>query len=315
MWHNLDLYDQEKKADDPENLQKLALDGFWTYSELYRWSSYVEKSGENVCDYLYGVEINTSKANGIPYDAVPAAFDVDYLITNADGTHKYNVVGNEKLEAALNDWRKIMNGEGNTSSQSVVNACSCKFHTKSHFVDGKVLFTADILYRSKEYNLAMREMDDAYAILPMPKYNEEQTNYGTTPADSYTLLAVIDHSASTLPTKGEPVSAYLQYATEYSYLNVRQYYFYEVVETRYFGTDDSDGHVSDSISIFHEILDHIELTFAYVYSPMLNNYTWLWRDTLNGTNGDNTMASYYDANKDAFEDAVYDLDKWLGLVN
>ena len=48
---------------------------------------------------------------------------------------------------------------------------------------------------------------------------------------------------------------------------------------------------------------------------MLNNYTWLWRDTLNGTNGDNTMATYYDANKEAYEDAVYELDKWLGLTN
>ena len=39
IWHNKTLYDAKREPTDYENMQDLALDGNWTYDELYRWAN------------------------------------------------------------------------------------------------------------------------------------------------------------------------------------------------------------------------------------------------------------------------------------
>ena len=39
IWHNKTLYDRNREPTDPENIQELALEGYWTYEELYKWTS------------------------------------------------------------------------------------------------------------------------------------------------------------------------------------------------------------------------------------------------------------------------------------
>lgn len=59
------------------------------------------------------------------------------------------------------------------------------------------------------------------------------------------------------------------------------------------------------------IVGSLKYDFRTVYSPQLNNITWLWRDNMNSP--DRFMEKYLDK-KDTFAAAVNDTDYWLGII-
>jgi hypothetical protein len=305
IWYNKTLYDEKKEEVDPEHMQEFALDGLWTYSELYRWASRLYEdsngtSGKQADDtYGYGTP---KRGSGYPCpgDSIPHAWDLEFLIENNDGTHSYNIIGNDKAEDALTKFRNLFDADG-----------TCEQAGVSNFAAGHYVFFASKIYPGKDGNMMIREMEDTYGLLPMPKYNVEQEQYGTTATDGYSLMTVLDHSKSTVETKGEAVSAYLQLATEESYTSVRGYYFNRIIKPKYFGTDDSEGTVSNSIALFDIIVANVEFTFWNIYSAQLNDIAWLWRDTV-GKSG--TLESEFSAHEEAYNTAIKETDAWLGLI-
>ena len=92
MWHNKTLYDAKREDNDPENIQDLALAGLWTYEDLYRWASvFYENSngteGRQVDD-TYALCMYTN--DPCPVDALPYAWDLEFVIENNDKTHNFN---------------------------------------------------------------------------------------------------------------------------------------------------------------------------------------------------------------------------------
>ena len=304
IWYNKTLYDEKKESSDPEHMQRYALEGTWTYDDLYRWTAVFDDSngtaGAQIDDtYGYGTP---KRGSGYPCpgDAIPHAWDLEFLIENPDGTHAYNIIGNDKAETALTKFRNLFDATG-----------TCEQATVGNFTAGKYVFYASTIYPGKDANMQIREMEDTYGLLPIPKYDLDQEQYGTTATDGYSLMGVLDHSESTIPTKGEAVSAYLQLMTEESYTSVRGYYFNRIIKPKYFGTDDSEGTVSCSIALFDIIVANIEFTFWNIYSSQLNNIAWLWRDTV-GKPG--TLESEFISNETAYNTAIRETDAWLGLI-
>ena len=155
-------------------------------------------------------------------------------------------------------------------------------------------------------------MDDKYGLLPLPKYDLDQDQYYTAAYDGYSLMSVLDHKESTIPTKGKAISAYLQLATEESYTSVRGYYFNRIVKPKYFGTDDSLGTVTKSIQLFDIIINNITFDFWTIYSNPLNNLTWVWRSSLLA-DGLSVEAAYL-ANQQKFDDGLKSMDAWFDLI-
>ena len=305
VWHNKTLYDRKKEDSDHDNMQDLALEGLWTYDELYRWVNflYEDSNGEAGIQGSDTFALLAAQSQGAPFpiDAFPYAWDLEFVITENDGTHSFNVVGNQKVSDALTKCRNLLRGVGtyNTSSAKT-------------FAAGTALFYMERLYSGYDANMAIREMNDKYGLLPMPKYDVEQEQYGTTAQDYYTIMFVLDHKDSTVPTKGEAVSAFLQLATEESYTGVRGYYFNRIIKPKFFGTDDSEGTVSKSIALFDIIVANIKFDYCYIYSSQLGNINHLWRNACQ-PGVEDTMDSLYNAKRDAFEKAITETDAWLGL--
>ena len=305
IWYNKTLYDAKREDGDPENIQVHALAGQWTYQDLYIWASRLYENSNGVegkqADDTYG--FGTERNNGNvgrpnPNDVVPYSWDLDLVMTNNDGTHSFSIVGNEKAEEALVKFRNLVTADGTCGDSNVGN-----------FAAGNYVFWSSILYPNAEANMAIREMEDKYGLLPWPKYEASQENYGTTTQDYYNLITVLDHKESSIPTKGEAISAYLQLATEESYTSVRGYYFNRVVKPKYFGTDDSEGTVTNSIALFDIIVANIEYDYWTIYSPQLNDVAWLWRDSVQG----GTLEGNFKAEEDAYIKAIEETDAWLGL--
>ena len=305
IWYNKTLYDAKREDTDPENIQTHALAGAWTYNDLYTWAarlyedSGTEAGSKDPTD-TYGLCIHhQDRGNPNPHDAIPYAWDLEFVITNQDNTHSFNIIGNEKAEAALTKYRDLIFANGSCINLST----SCE-----NFAAGNYVFWTALIYPNEDDNMTIREMEDTYGLLPWPKYDTDQENYGTTAQDYYTLMTVLDHSESSIETKGEAVSAYLQLATEESYTSVRGYYFNRIVKPKYFGTDDSEGTVTNSIALFDIIIANIEFEFWTIYSRQLNNVAWLWRD---GVGKDGSLESIYKADQASYENAIIDTDNWL----
>jgi hypothetical protein len=231
-----------------------------------------------------------------PYDAIPYAWDLDFVATNSDGTHAFSFENNKKAEEALGKLRTLINAKGTRKNADVED-----------FAGGHYLFWAGPICSSVEYNDTIREMDYRYCILPVPKYEASQEKYRTTVNGDYNLITVLKHFNSTLPTKGDAVSAYLQFSAEEYFAIFKELYFQERVNTKFVGA--APDHVVHK-GVFLRIVDGIELDYRTIYSPQLNNITRLWRDTVNT---DGTLESAYLQNKDAYEQALKDTDAWLGL--
>lgn len=315
IWHNMDLYDRQKTTDDPEDIQDLVLSGEWTYAQLYRWASLFVNGGNDAeCADVYGVSIQGKTYPEQPGMAIPYAWGINFINTNADGTHSYNFTGNAKAEQVLIKYRELYNAGGNAwdvFSEKKTDTCKCGIG--GHFASGHILFKGDVLYWDKGQNNAIREMKDRYALLCWPKYDLSQDTYYTTSQDYFTTMSVLDHSNSSVPTKGEAVSAYLQYGTEYSYTYVRGYYFEKIIKPKWFGTDDSDGHVTKSITVFTTVINNLSYGFETIYAPMINSViSAVWKNNLFSSG---TIQGAYNANKKTYDNALKDVDKWFDLIN
>ena len=304
---NQKMYDEKKTDDDPEDLQDLALEGYdsknkvgksggFTYDELYRWASVFEEgNGEDGDFHAISSEYGTT-----PLDSLPYAWDLDYINENADGSHAYNIVGNAKIEGALNKARKLLDGSvaKGVSNENII----------ANFASDKSIFALHVLYNNEAESDILRSMSSEYRLLPMPKYDKNQLDYGTTACEDYTLITVIDHSLSSVPTKGRAVSAYLQYLAEESYTNVRRYYVENVMKLKKFRDYDTEA-FKKSVQIFNIIANSIELPFVSVYAPQLNNIMQeCWREAvISGI----TAEEAYQNNQDIYDSKLAELDSWL----
>ena len=293
LWFNKTLYSENREDNDPKSLLQHALDGKWTYADLYTLASRFYIEGEDDKEGFYALGISDSEY-AAPYDAIPYAWNLDFVVKNNEGTHSFNFENNNKAEEALIKFRTLLDAKGTRKNASLEN-----------FAGGHYMFWASPIYWGSDDNLAIREMEDYYGILPIPKYEASQEKYRTTAKDNYNLITVLDHSKSTLSTKGEAVSAYLQLSAEESYIDVRPYYSMRVFG--YYNSSDVRIILND---IFNQIVDNIEFDYWSIYSPQLNNIAWLWGDTVDAPG---TLESAYLQNKDAYEQALKDTDAWLGL--
>ena len=294
LWFNSTLYSENREDNDPKNLMQYAIDGKWTYADLYTLASRFYIEGEDDKEGFYALGISDSEY-AAPYDAIPYAWNLDFVVKNNKGTHSFSFENNDKAEEALIKFRTLLDAKGTRKNASLEN-----------FAGGHYMFCASPIYWGSGDNSAIREMEDYYGILPIPKYEASQEKYGTTAKDNYNLITVLDHSKSTLSTKGGAISAYLQLSAEESYMGVRPYYSMRIIRT---ASGDSEVRIILN-DIFNQIVDNIEFDYLSIYSPQLNNIAWLWGDTVDAPG---TLEEAYLQNKDAYEQALKDTDAWLGL--
>ncbi len=321
MWHNKTLYEELRdKQKDPEDMQDVMLAGEWTADKLYKWAQiYHNTSSADNCD-TYGVSVGGNPWPTQPVDALPFAWQLNLMTTNADGTHAFNVVGNTKAEEAVVYYRQIFNAQGNGFHHDNCGG-SCGF------IHGNYVFSGDCLSWDASSGETIRSMEEKYCLFPWPKWDElqvgrqlteveikagvEDLGYYTTAQDCYSIIGVLDHSESSVTTKGNMVSAYLQYTSELSYTDVRGYYFDKVLRGKTLGLDDEDGTVSKSIRTFNMIMNNLQFEYWYLYSASLAEITHLFRGTAAGSG---TLEEGYNTSKAKYDEALRAADVWFGLI-
>jgi len=304
LWHNKSLYQRVRGDEDPRDIQDVAIEGKWVYSELYKWSQYYDHNDRDNGGNIYGISMNGTRPTEA-FAALPYAWDIDLTKRNAKGSYSFNIIGNTEAEQGLTVLRDMLAQDGVVDERIGVG----------NFTSGNSLFRSDVIYEDKVSNAAMRNMTDRYALLPWPKLNDTDYYYATTAQEYFTTMSVVTHSAD---DKGIAVSAYLEHATEHSYTYVRSSYLWNIVLPELHSTEDPDGYVTKSIALFNVTVENLEYDFATIYGPMLGDVmTNVWRNNVIDGNGNalnTTVKSAFEDNREDYEAALDSLDTWFGLV-
>lgn len=177
-----------------EDIGQLALDGGWTAEKLNALAelAYVDLNGDgnvDMDDQLGYFERNILQRQGFLYGYG------SQMIQKIDGNYKFTY-GNELDVGIVEVLYKLTYATTGSMVYGLTDAEADYPSTANGFINGNVLFmTAEL--REVE---ALRDMEDDFLVLPMPKYNEEQEEYIASSRNT--------HSAFGMPvTCGNPAKA------------------------------------------------------------------------------------------------------------
>ena len=290
IWHNKTLYDEKKEPTDHKSIAELVHDGLWTYDELYRWASRLYEDSNGVpgqqIDDTYGVGIEGE--GKYPYaDAFRSAWNVRFTGEKPSGE-----VGLNGLSAndnrALNALEMVKALYG--ASGTYVNAKA------EEFMAGRYMFYLGTFDSLK----GAPDGEDTFELLPMPKYDLEQSEYKTFVEDPM-VTAILNHEKSTKPIKGEAVSAILELIAEESHMGVYGNLWDYTPLKMNLSNDD----------MIELICMNTQLTFEKIYAPQLAGLDRLWSDALIS---DADLSNAYSEKESAYRDAIDDINRWFDLI-
>ena len=268
-----------------------ALSGDWTIEDLYTYAnniSYMEgdsTTGKSAGDEFTLVSVKWSEA----CDAFVTAFGMKMVSRNDDGTHTVNIGGNQRMYDAADVIKSLYTAAGShVFGTGEVNDL---------FSSSSTLFAIDIMWRSDDQNAKYTNMTDKYGILPLPKYDDAQEGYYTTPQDAYNIMSIMDDAQ----VNKEMVSATLELMCSKSYDNVRPYYFENVVKTKYFSE-------LNSAKVFELVLNSVTFDIGAVFGSQLGHPLSLWRDACSGKD---TLAHAWSENESSIMAELENFEDWM----
>ena len=270
----------------------------WTfekYANLATNYPYLDNNNNRTVDAGDQIRLSTiSWSEAV--DGYYAAFNLQLLKENEDGSHTITVDGNDTLKNGARMVQDLYNNQGiflgDTGSAI------------ARFFAGDSLFHVDILYRNAEQNQQLRNVDFNYAILPLPMYSTDQGAYYTSPQDAYNALSVLN----THEEKFEAISAFLEAMASKSYDDIRPFYIEKMVKGEYAAD-------AASVKMIEIIMDGIIFETAFIYSFQVERYAInMWRNCskANGSDVDTDWAG----RQEQATNAIRMFDMWFaGTAN
>jgi len=160
-------------------------------------------------------------------------------------------------------------------------------YDKNVFIEGRCLFFPERIGFTDE----LRDMEDDYAIIPLPKFDESQEAYYSSVGDSYSQVGI------PVTAKNPAMSgAFLEAAAEYNYKKLTPAYFDIVLEGKYLRDP-------DSARMIDLVIEGAWYDFAVVNTAVLGNMSMSINNTLTTGNFASTIA----ANKTTYETKLSEL--------
>lgn len=182
MYFNKNLY--ENTYGDANEMYKLTLDGNFTVDKLHELveGAYQDVNGDGVANDGDIFGLLWSAATTEELAGYVASCDLDMYVREADG-HLLITMDNERTITAIEKLYSLQNE--NIGSHKGTGAIADQ---AKPFAEGSGMFLgARLISATTE---TMREMEDEYGILPMPKLDEEQEKYLAGVHESGTVLCV-----------------------------------------------------------------------------------------------------------------------------
>ena len=240
---------KEKKSD--VDLYDLVRRGEWTIDKFIELTSDMAEDLNGDGQYTE-VDLMTFIGESVPCGTWQTSLALDVVTLDASGTP--TVLG--MTERFVNAYEKLSDYHQNTNGVvRYASVDSVTYESMPLFADGRGATMCNFIY-STEY---IRDMEDDYGIIPIPKYDTEQENYITQLGTSTSMLFVPTTAAD--PSLTSKVMESLAY---YGHTDVAPKYYEVALKTKY--ASDAD---------MQEMLDLIRATatidFLFVYGTTLSS--------------------------------------------
>ncbi|MBR5445334.1 MAG: hypothetical protein IKV57_04385 [Clostridia bacterium] len=256
----------------PEDLYKIVFDGKWTldtFTEIVKdlWVD-TNGNGKHDSDDVHGYSMYP---NCTTSDVWLAALDLPVATINKDGTYTVDFFC-EKTVSALEKTLAL-----HTAGDGVFLGASEWRRIPVDFGNGKIMMTQMYFGETTE---SLKDMEDTYGILPMPKYDESQKTYLTNAWDQFTVFSV-PVSADDL----EFVGMIYEALSAETWRTVFPAYYDTALKSRY----SSDPEVAEIVDM---IMEGRQFEFSFQFGEDLQNLPYLFRKTLAAKSTD--IASQYE---------------------
>lgn len=259
-----------------ENPYSMVREGTWTFDNVMSMASsvYVDKNGNGVKDvndtfgYFIGGQIGL--------DVYWSAFDLSICTKDADGVPAFNV-DTEKMSAVLEKLLPYYT-DAEFVYTSVNTGSDAEQDTVAQMLaDDRMMFTPLRIMHTEQ----IREMESDYALLPLPKWDEQQTEYYTFVHDQYSVggipVSVQDPSM---------VSAVMEALAAESYRYVTPAYYDLVLNGKYIRDP-------DSAEMLEIAMAGVKIDFGWIHTYSLSSCSQaLLRDILYNTKTANFASTY-----------------------
>lgn len=264
------------------DLYGLVLDGKWTFDALTEMVKdvYVD-NGDDVRDEndFYGLTLNA----GTGLNAFLWAFDNPICTKDADGKPAITLKS-DKIDTIINDiYDMCYNTNGVFYDKTKKVSPSDLFYSK------RAIFMQNGLDEATTDKL--RNFDDDYGILPMPKHSETQSKYLTMVGGHHSVMAIPKTVKDT-----EFVGRMIEALSAESWKTVTPTLYEIALRTRYLRD-------SESKEIMDIIINNVVFDFGYVYNT---GFSYVVENMM--SEGNNNFQSYYTKN---FTNARYKLKQVL----
>ncbi len=232
---------------DMEDLYTVVREGRWTFDYMADLCKQVSTdiNGDGVWNEkdTYGFVSNHSNE----IDAFKEAFHIPVTQKDEDGILRFNIA-NERTVEVLNAFTPFYNDHLGYASED-------EQYPQTMFLEERAL----LLAAKFRYIEILRSMETDFGIIPYPKWNEAQENYGTTVCDNASVML-----APMTVDDPEFVGIITEALAAESYKTVVPAYYDVVLKTK-------ASRDNDSAEMLDLIRDHLIVDFGYIHSTALNS--------------------------------------------
>lgn len=267
-----------------ENPYDMVLDGKWTLDKMIEQSSGIGQDTNGDGTWTLGEDVYGMLIYEVPYRSMQASLDLQMIGLNADGIPTVNPLS-DQLASAVDKLTAYLKEDGvlcqDFGAEGVIEI-------NGHFASDKMVYFMAKL-ESLDY---LRDMESDYAVIPFPKYDENQEKYLTLIATA-TQMTYIPTTTNDAGLTGKVCEA-LSY---YSYKNVVPAYYDVALKNKY-SRDENTQKMLDIIRA------GAVMPFEYAYSTMIGGNTWPNQILSYSTWKDQPVASLLAATQSAWEAAI-----------
>ncbi len=211
-----------------EDLYDLVFDGKWTLDRMNQYATDIYQDLDSSGDASEGDLMGFVIENDLSLEPYVYACGID--ITALDENGNMYLALTEDPEPVINFWDKWIDIQNNSTFLKVTWSEQLQATStvgNDMFIEGNLLFRYGTLGNSSS---TWRDMEDDYAILPMPKYDEAQENYIGVYRDSLNLFG----APMTITEQALNAScAFMEACAAYSYDTIIPAYMDNALKNKY----------------------------------------------------------------------------------
>lgn len=250
VYFNATLW-EEMNAD--VNLYDLVRSGDWTLDKFLELTADMASDLNGDGQYDIDTDRFAYFAESVPNGTWMTALDIPFIDMRSDGTYTYHGL-TDRLDNAYSKLSNFYTSVPGVKCMDSASKGGGHYPPRETFAEGRVAMMTNYIYAT-EY---IRDMNDDYGIIPIPKYDKDQSNY----------LSQIGTSTSTFfipqtQTDLDLVAKFIECEAYFGYSEVSPVYYESALKAKY-AADPNMGEMLDIVR------DNATISFLFVYYSSLD---------------------------------------------